>query len=368
MADAMTLSSDLSSQYREHFESQLLTYAVQATRKAEFGQKAPLPKGVGSKQISFFKYGAPDAGQIKDLTDASADETLASTVYAPIDVFSDAAGTSMPNASGVRQLSLSKVTATLQQIGQVVVISDVLNNTEFLNSLAQATKTNGEDAALKCDNIVKAELCNSTVPTGSSDTEGGSTMFAGTNISLTNDASGARALPVTTASDVLDVVTQLRINRAPEINGGYVSIAAPQVLRDVMRDSDWLNAATRSNVGALYNGEVGSLYGVRFVEDTNPFRCGSGSAGAIGGVDDIDTEDSEGVAFCTFFLGGEAFGVPALSGDSPMSPSIQIVDTPDKKDPLNQVVTVGFKTMYTAKRLTDAYFMRLFSTAGFSGL
>ena len=369
MADAMTLSSDLSDQYREHFESQLLTYAVQATRKAEFGQKAPLPKGVGSKQISFFKYGAPTDTQIADLTNTSAAETLSGSgsgdAYNPIDVFSTTGGSA---DSGVRQLSLAKVTATLQQIGQVVVISDVLNNTEFLNSLAQATKTNGEDAALKCDNIVKAELCNSTVPTGSSDTEGGSTMFAGTNISLTNDASGARALPVTTASDVLDVVTQLRINRAPEINGGYVSIAAPQVLRDVMRDSDWLNAATRSNVGALYNGEVGSLYGVRFVEDTNPFRCGSGSAGAIGGVDDIDTEDSEGVAFCTFFLGGEAFGVPALSGDSPMSPSIQIVDTPDKKDPLNQVVTVGFKTMYTAKRLTDAYFMRLFSTAGFSGL
>ena len=71
MADAMTLSSDLSTQYREHFENQLLTYAVQATRKAEFGQKAPLPKGVGSKEISFFKYGAPDATQIADLTDAS---------------------------------------------------------------------------------------------------------------------------------------------------------------------------------------------------------------------------------------------------------------------------------------------------------
>ena len=122
MADYMTLSSDLSSQYREHFENQLLTYAVQATRKAEFGQKAPLPKGVGSKQISFFKYGAPDATQIADLTDTSGDETLSSTAYVPVDVFGTSADS---DASGVRQLSLTKVTATLQQIGQVVVISDV---------------------------------------------------------------------------------------------------------------------------------------------------------------------------------------------------------------------------------------------------
>ena len=359
MADAMTLSSDLSSQYREHFESQLLTYAVQATRKAEFGQKAPLPKGVGSKQISFFKYGAPDATMIKDIT-SSGDEVLASTAYNPIDVFNTSAST----GDGVRQLSLSKVTATLEQIGQVVVISDVLNNTEFLNSLAQATKTNGEDAALKCDNIVRDQLCLTVAGGGgatnlSSGAQGGNTMFAGAAGNLSDLSSTAT---VCSAADVLDVVTQLRINRAPEINGGYVSVAAPQVLRDLMRDNDWLNAATRSNVGALYNGEVGSLYGVRFVEDTNPFRV-------LDAADaNHDTFNAAGDAFCTLFLGGEAFGVPALSGDSPMSPSIQIVDTPDKKDPLNQVITVGFKTMYTAKVLTPNYYIRYFSNVGYTGL
>ena len=362
MADLMTLSSDLSTQYREHFESQLLTYAVQATRKAEFGQKAPLPKGVGSKQISFFKYGAPDDTKIADLTDASGDETLSSTAYVPVDVFNTSAGA----GDGVRQLSLSKVTATLQQIGQVVVISDVLNNTEFLNSLSQATKANGEDAALKCDNIVRQQLCRTVAGSGGAtnltshaETAGANTIFAGAATKLTDLSSSAAKC---SASDVLDVVTQMRINRAPEIGGGYVSVAAPQVLRDLMRDDDWLNAATRSNVGALYNGEVGSLYGVRFVEDTNPYRV-------LDAADaNHDTYNAAGDAFCTLFLGGEAFGVPALSGDSPMSPSIQIVDTPDKKDPLNQVVTVGFKTMYTAKVLTPNYYIRYFSNVGYTGL
>jgi len=363
MADAMTLSSDLSTQYREHFENQLLTYAVQATRKAEFGQKAPLPKGVGSKEISFFKYGAPDATQIADLTIATTagNETIDSDgVYNPIDVFrSDGAA----NASGVRQLSLTKVTAKLQQIGQVVVISDVLNNTEFLNSLAQATKANGEDAALKCDEIVRNHIMRTVAGgggaanlTSNAETAGANTLFAGANTSL-----ASASLPVMVASDVLDVMTQLRINRAPEINGGYVCVAAPQVLRDIMRDSDWLNAATRSNVSALYNGEAGSLYGVRFVEDTNPWRTGVSVA-------NHDTYSATGTAFGSIFLGGEAFGVPALSGDSPMSPSIQIVDTPDKKDPLNQVITVGFKTMYTAKTLTTGYYIRFFSTTGYAGL
>ena len=345
MADYMTLSSDLSDQYREHFENQLLTYAVQATRKAEFGQKAPLPKGVGSKQISFFKYGAPDATQIADLTDTSGDETLASTAYVPVDVFGTSADS---DASGVRQLSLTKVTATLQQIGQVVVISDVLNNTEFLNSLAQATKANGEDAALKCDEIVRNHIMRTVAGGGGAvnltshaETAGANTLFADDATKLSELA----ATDVLNASDTLDVVT----------------VAAPQVLRDIMRDSDWLNAATRSNVSALYNGEAGSLYGVRFVEDTNPWRTGVSDA-------NHDTYSATGAAFGTIFLGGEAFGVPALSGDSPMSPSIQIVDTPDKKDPLNQVITVGFKTMYTAKVLTGGYYIRYFSKTEYQGV
>jgi len=128
-----------------------------------------------------------------------------------------------------------------------------------------------------------------------------------------------------------------------------------------MNDDDWLAAATRSNVSALYNGEAGSLYGVRFVEDTNPWRTGVVLA-------NHDTYSASGTAFGSIFLGGEAFGVPALSGDSPMSPSIQIVDTPDKKDPLNQVITVGFKTMYTSKVLTAGYYIRFFSTSGYAGL
>ena len=51
-----------------------------------------------------------------------------------------------------------------------------------------------------------------------------------------------------------------------------------------------------------------------------------------------------------------------------MSPSIQIVDTPDKKDPLNQVITVGFKTMYTAKVLTGGYYIRYFSKTEYQGV
>jgi hypothetical protein len=53
----------------------------------------------------------------------------------------------------------------------------------------------------------------------------------------------------------------------------------------------------------------------------------------------------------SFFLGDEAFAVPFLSGDDPMSPRMYIVDTPDKSDPTNQLTTVGVKLFFTALRM-----------------
>jgi hypothetical protein len=40
-----------------------------------------------------------------------------------------------------------------------------------------------------------------------------------------------------------------------------------------------------------------------------------------------------------------------LTGDDPLSPKVVITDTPDKSDPLNQLVTVGVKLYFAALRL-----------------
>jgi len=123
-----------------------------------------------------------------------------------------------------------------------------------------------------------------------------------------------------------------------------------------MRDSDWLNASNYGNKGQpFYKGEVGSIYGCRVVIQTNSFvSTGSGTAG-----DEFvyqATPAGGGLAvskdiIASFFFGNEAFGIPALTGDDPLSPKIVITDTPDKSDPLNQLVTVGVKLFFGAMRL-----------------
>jgi N4-gp56 family major capsid protein len=159
-----------------------------------------------------------------------------------------------------------------------------------------------------------------------------------------------------TSAAVLDSMTRLKRNRAPMINGSYVLATDPRVARDLMRDTDWLNASNYGNKGQpFYKGEVGSIYGCRVVTQTNSFvsQANTTTAGQqfvfnnTGGGGLTNTSD----IIASFFFGNEAFGIPALTGDDPLSPRIVITDTPDKSDPLNQLVTVGVKLFFATLRL-----------------
>ena len=59
----------------------------------------------------------------------------------------------------------------------------------------------------------------------------------------------------------------------------------------------------------------------------------------------------------SLFLGEGAFGVPELSSQSPFSPKIIITDSADKSDPLNLLITAGFKVFWTALRQNTNYYV-----------
>jgi N4-gp56 family major capsid protein len=320
---AQTTTSTHSVELQKYFSKELLSQQVQALRLAEFGKKAPLPTKAGQNSIRWFRYGNPSASSVATLTEGTV-------------------------ITGTRTLALTNVDATLVHYGQVVQITDELQAVEFFNSIEQATMTNAQDAALHADNIIRAELITGTTKRYSAN--GSTASFAGLQA-----ATAAQGKFI--ALDALDGVTQLKINRAPTIGGGYVAVAPPQVTRDLMNDSAWLAAKQYSDVKDLYAGEVGSFHGLRFVEATNPWSEDE----TEGTFDDTytasGTNSAGGLIYATFMLGGEAFGVPELNGESPYSPKVYITDGADKADPLNQLTNVGFKTWWAAKILNNSYFV-----------
>jgi len=356
----VTTSTTLTNQFQNYFSKELLSIVQQETILDQFAMKAPIPKNNGNKAISMFRFGSPSISGV---------QTIASE------------GTAISSAN-YRALALNKLDKSLAQYGQVIGLTDILRATDLFNSLQQATKTSGLDMALWVDSVIRNTLIGSNLTASGSSigsaAEGGGTFD---NSDACNTAAGSGGIKVygnpatlttqtfsalnsatsaadatMTASAVLDSMTRLKRNRAPLINGGYVLATDPRVARDLMRDSDWLNASNYGNKGQpFYKGEVGSIYGCRVVTQTNSFV----STGSATAADEFVYQASAaggGLAvskdiIASFFFGNEAFGIPHLTGDDPLSPKIVITDTPDKSDPLNQLVTVGVKIYFATLRL-----------------
>jgi len=358
----ITSSSTLTSQFQNFFSKELLSIVQQETILDQFAMKAPIPKNNGNKAITMFRFGAPSIADVKTLTEGTA---IGSANY--------------------RALVLNSLSKSLAQYGQVIGLTDILRATDLFNSLQQATKTSGLDMALWVDSVIRNTLIGSDLAvSGSSigaalespilNTDAVNTLASAGGVKVYGNpstlnvggtltqsfsalnASTVQADATMTSAAVLDSMTRLKRNRAPMINGGYVLATDPRVTRDLMRDTDWLNASNYGNKGQpFYKGEVGSIYGCRVVTQTNSFvstgsstatdefvyQASSAGGGLIAGKDII----------ASFFFGNESFGIPALTGDDPLSPKVVITDTPDKSDPLNQLVTVGVKLYFAALRL-----------------
>ena len=355
----VTTSTTLTSQFQNYFSKELLSIVQQETILDQFAMKAPIPRNNGNKAISMFRFGAPSIASVASI----------GTEGSPI------------SSANYRALSLNSLSKSLSQYGQVIGLTDILRATDLFNSLQQATKTSGLDMALWVDSVIRNTLIGSNLllhagtavlgtgqeGSGTFDnsdavnvvaTSGGvkvygnpslcAQSFSGLNTETTNSTM--------TASAVLDSMTRLKRNRAPMINGGYVLATDPRVSRDLMRDADWLNASNYGNKGQpFYKGEVGSIYGCRVVTQTNSF-VSKGSATDTDEFINSTSPNGGGTAatkdiIASFFFGNEAFGIPALTGDDPLSPKIVITDTPDKSDPLNQLITVGVKLYFATLRL-----------------
>ena len=353
-------STGIQLQFQNYFSKELLSIVQQETILDQFSMKAPIPKNNGNKAISMFRFGAPSISSVQTI--ASEGAAISSANY--------------------RALALNSLSKSLAQYGQVIGLTDILRATDLFNSLQQATKTSGLDMALWVDSVIRNTLIGSNLTASGSSigsaAEGGGTFDNSDAVNVVASSGGVKVYgnPATlttqsfsalnsdttaanttmTASAVLDSMTRLKRNRAPMINGGYVLATDPRVARDLMRDSDWLNASNYGNKGTpFYKGEVGSIYGCRVVQQTNSFvSTGSGTAAdefvyqatAAGGGLAVSKD-----IIASFFFGNESFGIPALTGDDPLSPKIVITDTPDKSDPLNQLVTVGVKLYFAALRL-----------------
>lgn len=148
-------------------------------------------------------------------------------------------------------MSISTVTATMDQWGAVIPLSDVSIDSVTHPVLQKAI----ELAAYQAKETVDREICL--------------VMLAGTNIFYPNAIAARGSL---TTSDKLDsgsigkVVSSLRYSGARPYDGTFlVGLVDPYSEEDLISSSAFLNAAQYSNIKVLMNQEIGEWKGVRWI-------------------------------------------------------------------------------------------------------
>ena len=222
-------------------------------------------------------------------------------------------------------------------------LSDLLLLTAVDNNLVQATRLLGSQAGRTLDTITR-EVLN-----------------GGTNVQYAEGQVASRAALVggketgnhyLTVDAVRRAVRYLKKMNAPKINGYYVGIVHPDVSYDLMSDPKWVNVKTYSDPDGIYEGEIGKIEGVRFVETTEA-KIFEGE-----GAEDRDV-------YSTLILGNDAYGVTELTGGG-LEMIVKQLGSGGTTDPLNQRATAGWKATKVAERLVEEYMIRVETASTFT--
>ena len=305
-----TSASGMSAEMKTFYEKRLIDQAEPALVHDQFGDPYPLPAN-GGKNIEFRKYDSlPKA--------------------------------TTPLTEGVtpdgQTMNVSTVTAEVKQYGGWVPITDTLQLTAIDNNIVQATKIIASQAGRTLDTIVRDVLAGGTnviyapkIGEGGAETPVTSRATLDATCQLTSDL-------------IARAATQLKAMNADPIGTSFVGIIHPYVAYELRRDPDWIDVHKYAQPDEIYNGEIGTLHGVRFVE-TSEAKIWKGT-GCPAGL----------AVFSTLILGAHAYGSTEIEGGG-LEHIVKQLGYGD--DPLNQRASVGWKAHKTAERLVEQYMVRI---------
>ena len=300
----MTTSEGLSPEMQTFYDMTLIDEAGANLVHEQFGQKRPIPAN-GGKTIEFRKFTSlPKA--VEPLTEGVTPDG--------------------------KSLNVTTVTATVNQYGDYITQTDMLELTALDNTILEAAKLLGRQAGITLDTVVRNVLQSGTNVTYCPKVENG----VETEITSRGDLTENCQL---TVDVVMQVVAKLRAQNAPTINGKYVAIIHPYAAYDLMRDPEWVGAHKYADPQSLFEGEIGELAGVRFVQTT-------------------EAKIYEGGIFATLFLGADAYGITEVTGGG-LQTIVKQKGSAGTADPLDQRSSVGWKAIRTAELLIPNYIVRV---------
>ena len=228
-------------------------------------------------------------------------------------------------------LTETEVTVKLEQYGEYARCTDKLDLSHLDMNILRKTKLFGDAGARSIDAVVREELATCT------------------NVIFANGKSAREEL---TAADKLSTkelrkaVRMLKKAHAQTFGGYYIAIVGPETFYDLQDDETFVAVSRYQDKEAIYNGEIGRLFGCRIVETTEA-KIFEG-AGADGG--DVAS---------VIVLGQYAYGYTSFKGAKPRV-IVKPAGSAGTADPLEQISTVGWKMDgFGVKLLQPEYAVRI---------
>ncbi len=397
----VTTDPGMSGDMRTFYSDYLVDIAGPKLVHDQFGQKQPIPQGNG-KTVEFRKY-SPLPKLLNALTEGVTPDG--------------------------QKLNVSKLTATVEQYGGFIELSDILVLTSIDNNLVQAAKLLGGQAGRTLDTITREVLVGGT-----------NVQYAGGKSAryqlVGGEESGNCYL---TVDQIKRVVRYLKAMNAEPIKGYYVAIINQDCTYDLTNDPDWKYPHQYVDTKEIYSGEIGAIAGCRFVEtsegkifhaedltkadgEDSGFRTltvkavsgkditvtekitaaqatalagrkiivaeklysvVSATAAAAGSAKLTVAEEISATAgdivypgeagakgrdvYATIVLGENAYGVTEIKGGG-LEHIVKQLGSAGTSDPLNQRATSGWKATRVAKRLVEEYMVRIESCSTFNDI
>jgi len=303
-------NNDLAPEMKVYYDKKLIEMAKANLVHQQFGQKRPIPEN-GGKTIEFRKFESLP----KALTPLTEGVTPAG-----------------------QSLTVTAVPATVEQYGNYVGLSDVLELTAIDNVVYESVELLGDQAGRTLDTIVRDIISAGTNVLYCPKIDG--TTGAETEVTSRANLDETSHLTVST---VKKAVAILRGQNAPTFDGYYVAIIHPYAAWDIMNDPAWEEIQNYATPENRLTGEIGRIGGVRFVESTE--------AKIVLGENDLPI-------YLTLFIGKNAYGVTDITGGG-LRTIIKQKGSAGTADPLDQRSTVGWKGMLTAEILVQQYLLRV---------
>lgn len=162
-----------------------------------------------------------------------------------------------------QNFGMTKIEATTTQHGDYVSVSDRLELEAYDDVIFGATEEMGAAEGETYDTLTRNILV------------GGNSVaycptISGSTKSTVSSRTGLDASAILDPEMVAKTVTWLKKNKAPRFSGNtYAMVIHPSQAFDLRNSSEWKEFHKYADVAPIFNGEIGTLHGMRFIESNN---------------------------------------------------------------------------------------------------